>query len=165
MQKQFGYIVRNSWMMGPAPQNAEGHNAALKRVEKEREEAGLTNNIGTRRSAALHIYQLSDTSPSAFYLAAFGEEFKIYALPVEHGKGYMSLGFVFGRGIAFRSRGESDPTNYSCVVYISDVSFVPPEAMAFLHDLVKIDVLIIDLLYGPGKNHPSHYCMDECYKL
>ncbi|CBH12407.1 hypothetical protein, conserved [Trypanosoma brucei gambiense DAL972] len=165
LRQQFGYIVRNSWLMGPAPTTAEEHELVVKRVREDREREGQTDNIGYRRSAALHLYTLPDTHPSSFYIPGFGENFPMYALPVEHGKGYMSLGFVFGRGVALRSTGASSCNGYSCVVYLSDVSEIPPNAMSFLHDLVKIDVLFVDMLYGPEVSHPSHYCMDDTLQL
>ncbi|KAG8348982.1 hypothetical protein TRVL_00199 [Trypanosoma vivax] len=164
MQTQFGYIARNSCLMGDAPKTAEGHAAALKRVANERKEIGLSNNIGTRRSTALQLFILPDSEPSPFYIPAFGDEFSMYAVPVEHGENYVALGFVFGRGVRFRSAGQLD-NGRACCVYLSDLSAVPPKTMAFLRDLVKIDVLIVDMLLGPGQTHPSHYCMDDVMKL
>ncbi|PBJ71181.1 hypothetical protein BCY84_17337 [Trypanosoma cruzi cruzi] len=117
---------------------------------EERERAGLTNKIGTRRSTALELFTLPDDTPTPFCIPALGADFKFYAVPVEHGAGYTALGFVFGRGVAFRSVGATGAivANHSCVVYLSDVSTVSAAAMMFLQDLVKIDVLIVDLLHG-----------------
>ncbi|ESL09019.1 hypothetical protein TRSC58_03268 [Trypanosoma rangeli SC58] len=167
LRKQFGYILRNSREIGPAPRTAEEHEVLMQRVAEERKRAGLTNNIGVRRSAALDLFTLPDNAPTSFYIPALGADFPIYAIPVEHGAGYVALGFVFGRGVAFRSAGATDASvaNHSCVVYLSDVSAVPVPAMTFLQDLVKIDVLIVDLLYGPGKRHATHYCMDDVIRL
>ncbi|RNF24115.1 uncharacterized protein Tco025E_02615 [Trypanosoma conorhini] len=167
LRKQFGYILRNSREIGPAPLTAEEHESLMQRVAEERRRVGLTNKIGMYRSAALDLFTLPDKAPTPFYLPALGADFPIYSVPVEHGAGYIALGFVFGRGAALRSAGATDASvaNGSCVVYLSDVSAVPVPAMTFLHDLVKIDVLIVDLLYGPGKRHPTHYCMDDVMRL
>ncbi|EKF39618.1 hypothetical protein MOQ_000146 [Trypanosoma cruzi marinkellei] len=164
---QFGYIHRNSRVMGPAPRTAEEHESIMQRVAEEREHAGLTNNIGTRRSTALELFTLPDDTPTPFYIPTLGADFNFHAVPVEHGAGYVALGFVFGRGVAFRSAGATGAivANHSCVVYLSDVSTVPVAAMKFLQDLVKIDVLIVDLLHGPGRRYETHYCMDDVIKL
>ncbi|ORC87976.1 uncharacterized protein TM35_000192200 [Trypanosoma theileri] len=167
MKEQFGYIYRNSRLVGPAPESKEAHEALLQHFTEECKQKKISNNIGKRRSTALDFFTLPDTIPTPFYIPALGSDFPMYAVPVEHGAGYMSLGFVFGRGVAFHSVGATplDIKDKSCVVYLSDVSFIPEAAMSFLQDLVKIDVLIVDLLYGPGKRHPTHYCMDDVIRL
>lgn len=163
LQEQFGYIYRNSRIVGAAPQSREEY---YKLCFKEQKNCS-NNNIGVRRAAALELFTLSDTAPTPFYVHALGDGFAVHALPVEHGAGYMALGFAFGRGVAFRSRGATfaDVSSHSCVVYISDVSFVPEFTMNFLQDLVKIDVLIVDLLYGSGKKSSIHFCMDDVLRL
>lgn len=53
----------------------------------------------------------------------------------------------------------------SCVVYLSDVSEIPPFAYDFLKNLVQIDILIIDLLAEHGSSSPSHYCWDDVWPV
>ncbi|KAH9600582.1 Metallo-beta-lactamase [Trypanosoma melophagium] len=167
LRKQVGYIYRNSRMVGSAPASKEAHETLMQHFNEEYKLNGLSNNIGKCRSTALDFFTLPDTTPTPFYVPALGSEFPMYAVPVEHGAGYMSLGFVFGPGVAFHSTGATtfNVKDKSCVVYLSDVSFIPAAAMAFLQDLVKIDVLIVDLLYGSGQRHPTHYCMDDVMRL
>lgn len=108
-------------------------------------------------------------------------ELPFYSFPVEHGPKYISMCFAFGHGIAFKSHqrsaglpssSSSSPASPlplqppgSCVVYISDVSSIPANSMAFLLDLVKIDVLILDLLAEHGSSSASHYCADEAIPM
>ncbi|KAK7195646.1 Metallo-beta-lactamase superfamily/Beta-lactamase superfamily domain containing protein [Novymonas esmeraldas] len=99
-----------------------------------------------------------------------GTDIPFYSFPVEHGKGYISMAWVFGRGTAFKSRQQQQQQQQqlergSCVVYISDVSEVPAASMTFLQDLVKIDVLVLDLLAGHGERSASHMCADDVIPL
>lgn len=94
--------------------------------------------------------------------------YPFFSFPVEHGKGYYSLGFVWGRGTVLKSSGASrapDGEAGSCVVYISDVSEITPNTMAFLQDLFVIDVLVIDLLAEKGTSSPAHTCWDDLWPI
>lgn len=68
----------------------------------------------------------------------------VHSFPVEHGPGYISLGFVFGSGQ---------------FVYISDVSKLPEETIIYLQSVQPIEVLVIDAL-GWCK-HTTHMGVDE----
>lgn len=122
-------------------------------------------------------------------------DFPLYAVPVEHGKNYMSFGFVFGRGTRFKEGdlpfpvashyaplevedekkghalwdGNTAPgpcgCTSSCVVYLSDISEIPPFAYAFLKSLVQIDILVIDLLAEHGSSSPAHTCWDDLWPI
>ncbi|CAD2218437.1 hypothetical protein AGDE_05169 [Angomonas deanei] len=96
-------------------------------------------------------------------LDSHGSDFPIYAVPVEHGKNYMSLGFVFGTGVCFVGEDNNDHKNGSCIVYLSDMSAHTDVSVQFLQSLTKIDVLVIDLLAGKGKASPAHYCWDDIF--
>lgn len=54
------------------------------------------------------------------------------SFPVLHGGSYISLGFSIGKEGEF--------------VYISDVKAIPPETMAYLKSLPKINTLVLDSL-------------------
>eukprot|EP00455_Lapot_gusevi_P038096 TRINITY_DN42702_c0_g1_i1.p1 TRINITY_DN42702_c0_g1~~TRINITY_DN42702_c0_g1_i1.p1 ORF type:complete len:153 (-),score=6.78 TRINITY_DN42702_c0_g1_i1:83-517(-) len=85
----------------------------------------------------------------------------------------MSLGFVFGSGVSFRNskcnnqtlENGGNPKRGTCIAYISDVSHVPANALAFLQNLNKIDILVVDLLLGGGEKHFSHFCLDDVWEL
>ncbi|CCW61965.1 unnamed protein product [Phytomonas sp. EM1] len=187
IEKSVGYIFRNSQIVGPAPKTASEHKALLREhVEREKHTKGENawNDIGIRRATALQFFTVSEETPARLYIPALNTNdapeledanIPMYSLPVEHGKNYISLGFVFGRGTAFKSQlvgatGAStatpdELTEKSCVVYISDVSSIPEVSMKFLLDLVKIDLLIIDCVHCPGKVCHVHITMDEMAEL
>ncbi|KAF0716282.1 Aste57867_2925 [Aphanomyces stellatus] len=72
----------------------------------------------------------------------------VRALPVWHGRDYIANGFEFGGEIGRR------------VVYISDVSAIPDETMAYLHAGAAIDVLFIDALHL-DQRHGTHMNLPE----
>lgn len=130
-------------------------------------------------------------------------DFPCYAIPVEHGKNYMSFGYVFGRGTRFKNglsplngmKGDDicsekreeqevklpcpcddrvshatagtnvNGTHGSCVVYLSDISEIPPFAYKFLKKLVQIDILVIDLLAEHESSSPAHTCWDNLWPI
>ena len=69
-------------------------------------------------------------------------------LPVEHGRGYISLGFAFG----------ADDDKF---VYISDVSSIPTETMSVLRGFERIGWLVIDSLSLGSGSYPTHISSDE----
>lgn len=134
---------------------------------------------------------------------ALPRDFPCYALPVEHGRSYMSFGYVFGRGTRFKTclslmNGEKgadisstkrveqvqelpcacdshvtsataetnvNDAHGSCVVYLSDISEIPPFAYEFLKNLVQIDILVIDLLAEHQSSSPAHTCWDDLWPI
>lgn len=174
LRERVGYIVRNSQTVGAAPKDKAAHEAllgnhiaALKKEKGEEE----WNVIGIRRSTALQFFTLPDDAVTPFYVPALcdgaGDSMPLFSVPVEHGAQYTSLGYVFGRGTAFKSGSAmSDVVGKSCVVYISDVSSIPDASLAFLQSLVKIDVLYLDCIYPAGHAPcPVHYTMDDAVEL
>lgn len=192
-----GYIVRNSHVVGRAAKDKAAHEALMAAhvtgLKREKGEDGW-NVIGIRRSTALQFFTLPEKEVIPFYVPALGggrldsdsatdanshlngggdggvddcEAMPMYAVPVEHGEDYVSLGFVFGRGVAFKNTQQHETQQQrqrvgSCVAYISDVSGFPAASVAFLESLVRIDVLILDCLHGPGAAvNAVHFNMDE----
>eukprot|EP01064_Diplonema_japonicum_P028028 TRINITY_DN4223_c1_g1_i1.p1 TRINITY_DN4223_c1_g1~~TRINITY_DN4223_c1_g1_i1.p1 ORF type:complete len:322 (+),score=62.14 TRINITY_DN4223_c1_g1_i1:50-967(+) len=72
----------------------------------------------------------------------------ITPLDVEHGKGYISLGFLFGSS--------------EVVAYISDVSCVPNETMEIL-EAAGVSTLIVDAI--AEFERPSHYSVSQALDL
>jgi len=79
------------------------------------------------------------------FTSFFASGLKVMPLPVMHGEDYESLGFCFGEE--------------SKVVYLSDVSRIPPETLEILVS-IEIEVLIIDGL-KPEEKHPTHFSCAE----
>lgn len=77
---------------------------------------------------------------------AFGGQvggLEVTPFPVLHGEDYVSHGFLFG-------------PEGSKICYISDVSRVPPESMAFLKKHGPIQVLVCDALMRT-RRHLTHF--------
>jgi len=74
---------------------------------------------------------------------------RVTPLPVLHGEDLVSLGFSFGER--------------ELVVYLSDVSRVPPETLEWLARR-PIDVLVVDALYK-DKPHPTHFSLPEALEF
>ncbi|KPA85752.1 hypothetical protein ABB37_00112 [Leptomonas pyrrhocoris] len=187
LQRAVDYIVRNSVESGPAMPSPAEHAAQLSACLEERgakslaavqngEKEGGWRNIGVRRSTALDFFYVDDVKPKRVHLpitatadtgGATESELPFYSFPVEHGRGYISMAYVFGRGTAFKSKLEDgvSPPEGSCVVYISDVSAVPRDSMLFLQDLVRIDILYVDCLGPQKRSSPVHYCADDMLAL
>eukprot|EP00796_Vickermania_ingenoplastis_P010180 gene10180-7131_t len=120
--------------------------------------------------ARLQPILLPEDRPLRIPVEGLPHDFPVYSLPVEHGANYLSLGFVFGRGTSFKSQGggkhpEGEEAGHSCVVYISDLTVIPDFSYAFLDDLVRIDVLVIDLLAEKGATSPAHTCWDDLWAI
>lgn len=171
LDRQVGYIVRNSRTMGDAMGTAEEFLVACSAVESEMPSA---SRIIERRSTALDLWTVRDDAPQLFHVPNLCGDAGVvmYSVPVEHGVGYMSLGFVFGSGVRFHKNvwegqilREGGGNGGACVAYISDVSHVPGSSLSFLKNLRKIDILVLDLLLGPGEKHFSHFCMDDFWDL
>ncbi|GET88581.1 hypothetical protein, conserved [Leishmania tarentolae] len=188
LEKSVDYIIRNSLKSGNAMSTPSEHAAQLAERLQEREAQAVANgtarkkggwrNIGIRRSTALDLFCMDEERPMRMHLpitataATAGgtdaaSDLPFYSFPVEHGKGYVSMAWVFGRGTAFKSQQtqQQQQPEGSCVVYISDVSHIPATSMAFLEDLVKIDVLFLDCLSPRGRVSPVHYCEDDMMAL
>ncbi|KAG5479645.1 hypothetical protein CUR178_03407 [Leishmania enriettii] len=193
LEKSVDYIIRNSLKSGRAMPTSTEHAAQLAKCLEQREAQAVVygtaqkesgwRNIGIRRSTALDLFCMDEERPVRMHLpitatsATAGStgacdaasDLPFYSFPVEHGKGCTSMAWVFGRGTAFKSQQaqqhQQSESEGSCVVYISDVSDIPAASMAFLQDLVKIDVLVLDLVAEHGAPSPSHYCADETIPL
>ncbi|KPI89423.1 hypothetical protein ABL78_1459 [Leptomonas seymouri] len=187
LQRAVDYIVRNSVESGLAMPSPAEHAAQLSACLEEREarakaavqngeKAGGWRNIGIRRSTALDFFYVDESKPKRVHLpvtataataGAPQPELPFYTFPVEHGKGYISMAYAFGRGTAFKSQQKDGvpPPEGSCVVYISDVSAIPRDSMLFLQDLVKIDILYVDCLAPQKRTSPVHYCADDMLAL
>ena len=128
LSSQFKYIVDASKLVGKNP-----------------------DAILPRRVTCLAFSILSDeeiqkfTPPGSEYFGGFS------SIPVEHGEGYKSLGFVFG----IENR----------VVYLSDVSQISTDVMDYLKSLPFISILVIDCLLEEGKEHFSHFCIDQMWEV
>lgn len=123
---------------------------------------------GNPQRARLAPHLLPEDRVVPIPLDCLPADFPLYSLPVEHGKNYISLGFVFGRGTCFKSKGgypSADHAAHSCIVYISDLTVIPDFTYAFLKDLMKIDVLVIDLLAEHGSSSPAHTCWDDLWPI
>jgi hypothetical protein len=150
--QQVPYITGNSRMLGSA--SAPDWTTAYP-----------NNGFILRRSTALDIALLDENVPMSLghLECLFG--LPMVSVPLVHGPKYISMGFVFGYGLAADGAGEHDTGGGAIVAYLSDVSEVPSETMAFLKSLDRIDVLVIDMLLGPGQDHFSHFCMDQAIAL
>ena len=104
-----------------------------------------------RKVTCLSLHVLSDQKVEQFTPPGSEKFGGFVSIPVEHGKGYQCLGFVFG--------------TQTRVVYLSDVSFIGEQTLTFLRSLPFISILIIDCLYGEGKTHFSHFCIDQVWDL
>ncbi|AYU78812.1 conserved hypothetical protein [Leishmania infantum JPCM5] len=176
-------LVTQSFHIGAAPTTEMAYHSALAATA---DTTAGSSSSAEALSTVMDIFYMDDKKPQRMHVpfgplspaasAARGvnatdaaSDLPFYSFPVEHGKGYVSMAWVFGRGTAFKSRqtqqqGQQQEEG-SCVVYISDVSHIPATSMAFLQDLVKIDVLVLDLLAEHGAPSASHYCADEAIPL
>ncbi|CAG9573979.1 conserved hypothetical protein [Leishmania major strain Friedlin] len=172
-------LVTQSFHIGAAPTTGTAYHSALAATADMTARSSSSAEV---LSTVMDIFYMDDTKPQRMHVpfgplslaasAARGvnatdaaSDLPFYSFPVEHGKGYISMAWVFGRGTAFKSRQTQQQQQGSCVVYISDVSHIPATSMAFLQDLVKIDVLVLDLLAEHGAPSASHYCADEAIPL
>ncbi|KAG5501708.1 hypothetical protein JIQ42_05559 [Leishmania sp. Namibia] len=178
-------LVKKSFRVGAAsPTRAEYHRALAATADTA---AASSSSSAGAVSTVMGVFYLDEKKPQRMHVP-FGplrptaaaasvdmsdaaSDLPFYSFPVEHGKGYTSMAWVFGRGTAFKSQQaqqqgqQHQQSEGSCVVYISDVSDIPATSMAFLQDLVKIDVLVVDLLAEHGAPSASHYCADEAIPL
>ncbi|KPI89422.1 hypothetical protein ABL78_1458 [Leptomonas seymouri] len=190
-------LVRSSFHVGLAPTSREMYVRALWEADNATSSYVAETSAFNAPSTVMDLFFLDEKAPQRIYMpigpfttqpffvaagpeqsavctppsamAQADEELPFYSFPVEHGPLYISMCFVFGRGISFKSRQREGPSSSlpegSCVVYISDVSAIPEGSMAFLLDLVKIDILILDLLAEHGTSSASHYCADEAIPI
>ncbi|CBZ27078.1 conserved hypothetical protein [Leishmania mexicana MHOM/GT/2001/U1103] len=176
-------LVTRSFHVGAAPTTGMAYHSALAATA---DTIARSSSSAEALSTVMDIFYMDDKKPQRMHVP-FGplspaastprgvhdtdaaSDLPFYSFPVEHGKGYISMAWVFGRGTAFKSQQapQQGPQQRegSCVVYISDVSHIPATSMAFLQDLVKIDVLVLDLLAEHGAPSASHYCADEAIPL
>lgn len=73
----------------------------------------------------------------------------ILPLPVWHGEDYICMGFAFGK--------------VDKVLYLSDVSEIPPSTLRRIKDIGNIDLLIVDSLFI--KDHPTHFSLPNACDL
>ncbi|GET88582.1 hypothetical protein, conserved [Leishmania tarentolae] len=174
-------LVKKSLLIGSAPATKMAYHGVLAATA---DTAATSSFSAEAPSTVMDVFYMDDKKPQRMHVplgplspvasAAQGvdatdaaSDLPFYSFPVEHGKGYVSMAWVFGRGTAFKSQQtqQQQQPEGSCVVYISDVSHIPATSMAFLEDLVKIDVLVVDLLAEHGAPSASHYCADEAIPL
>lgn len=141
LNKGLDYVVRASVNVGSA------------HVEPPTDLIGRERTV-PRRVSCLELHVVDDAQPRPLCIPAMGST-PIFSVPVLHGGDYRCLGFAFGSGC---TGGEGD-----CFVYLSDVSSVPAEAMAFLKALPRIDVLVVDMLMR--EKHFSHFNVDDAWDL
>lgn len=186
LQERVGYIIRNSQLVGEAAPTRERHDTLLREhiaATKKAKGEDEWNVIGIRRSTALLLFTLPESDGTAFSVptlcgCAHGQQegqlgergpALVYAVPAEHGDHSTSLGFVFGRGTAFKGpREPPEPLPMgSCVVYLPAASALPEGSLAFLRSLRKITVLFLSCTYGAGQSPPSsaHGIMDGAVGL
>eukprot|EP00434_Breviolum_minutum_P023671 symbB.v1.2.020881.t1/scaffold1778.1/size101634/1 len=103
-----------------------------------------------RRIAYIEFSEVSDDETMELV-----DGLPLRVFPVWHGGTYISLGFAFGD----RLKG-----GYP-LVYISDISAVPPKTMTFLEEAAAcgIDLFMVDALSRGG--HPTHMSLDEAVEL
>jgi len=103
-----------------------------------------------RRIAYIEFSEVSDDETMELV-----DSLPLRVFPVWHGGTYISLGFAFGD----RLKG-----GYP-LVYISDISAVPPKTMTFLEEAAAcgIDLFMVDALSRGG--HPTHMSLDEAVEL
>jgi len=99
-----------------------------------------------RRRVAQLDFRFLDDDPNAPVQDVEVAGLQIAVLPVYHGGDYVSFGFAFG-------------TTHR-VLYLSDVSQVPPPIQAYIDGQV-FDVIILDCLHTTGRKHFSHFCIDD----
>lgn len=75
------------------------------------------------------------------------EPFEVTAFPVEHGPGFMSLGFAFGE-------------DHAKFVYISDVSRIPEPTLELLKSW-RIKILVLDCLDPGPEAYPTHFSLPQ----
>mmetsp|Transcript_37640 Transcript_37640/g.70356 ORF Transcript_37640/g.70356 Transcript_37640/m.70356 type:complete len:349 (+) Transcript_37640:34-1080(+) len=107
-----------------------------------KEEKSSTNGV-VRFVAKLDWKEVAD-----FETFACPGGLEVTTLPVLHGKDYICQAFAFGR----KDR----------VAYLSDVSAVPPETLAFL-EREPIHLLILDTLYETS--HATHFGLQDALTL
>lgn len=187
-------LVRSSFHVGPAPSSRGMYAQAMRETADAVSSYATETSALNTPATVMDLFFLDEARPMRIYVpvgpnaeqdaptgggttalptsdpspwsAAAGLPF--YSFPVEHGPQYISMCFVFGSGTAFASQlgtAPASPPQGGCVVYMSDVSAVPANSMTFLLDLVKIDVLVLDLLAGHGSFSSSHYCADQAIPM
>ncbi|TPP54045.1 Beta-lactamase domain family protein [Leishmania donovani] len=149
-------LVTQSFHIGAAPTTEMAYHSALAATA---DTTAGSSSSAEALSTVMDIFYMDDKKPQRMHVpfgplspaasAARGvnatdpaSDLPFYSFPVEHGKGYVSMAWVFGH-----------------------VSHIPATSMAFLQDLVKIDVLVLDLLAEHGAPSASHYCADEAIPL
>lgn len=167
---RFPYIRSNSMDLGECSETKEEHENLLDKEKKRLEEAKSKpwNNIGIRRSTALHLLTVPMAVPRQVYVEAFAQcDIPVFVVPLNGGEGgaEKSYGLVFGRGVAFNKNSVESHRAGSVVVYLPNAAAIPSITMAFLESLVKIDVLFVDCLLGPGKTSAHHLCLDQVLTL
>ena len=138
-----------------------------------------------RRVTSLDVIVLPE-GVQPFYVK--GLAFPVTSFPVFHGGDYICTAYTFGSGLKVRDgqpptalqaeahrrtgaeeaqyAASSTPTHFlekvhRSVVFMSDVSSIGPASQRYLASLEPVDLLIVDLLLGPGERHFSHWCFDD----
>lgn len=123
-------------------------------VPKEKPQVTLTPNkpIVKRDVSALVYHTVTHFEP--FDAAGL----KIIPLPVIHGEDFICNGYAFT--ITNSTTGKK-----STVLYLSDMSRMPPETMNFIQNkLPPIDIFVVDSLLQ-HKDHPVHYSLNQAITL
>jgi ribonuclease BN (tRNA processing enzyme) len=170
MRRSFGYIVDASRIAGTVtapPVFGESGAAEFSLADARAEADALPPRIATaqpwkplklqRRVTTLHLNVIQERmGPAKITVPPGGIAGDWWSIPVEHGPGYLSLGFVFGA------------SGNNRVVYISDVSRVSDVTLAFLQSpaVQPIRVLVVDALLEFGaKDHFSHFTLARAWDL
>lgn len=89
------------------------------------------------------------TLPPKFEAFSPVKGLSVKTVPLLHGGDYICQGFVFG--------------DSGGLVYLSDFHAVPDDTLAFLHELPRIRVLVLDVLMR--RPHPSHSSLAQSVAL
>jgi phosphoribosyl 1,2-cyclic phosphodiesterase len=111
-----------------------------------------------RHVASLSFLPLAPFRPFALPALPGERPLEVTPLPVVHGEDCTCLGFAFG---------EQD-----AVLYLSDISRLPPETRAWIKDWIKglearggrLAVLVVDALRESG-SHNTHFCLPQAAAL
>ena len=158
LTQQAGYIVSNSIVRGT--QKLE-----LPTAEEEADLQKLRDRPLERRVTCLEIHEVSETIVEPMKVKGL-EGVPCFTVPVFHGGSYRCLGFAFGNGLRLKGVPEAEQPGTgkgAAIVYISDVSAIPDDTMGWLKSLERIDILVLDVLLGPGDSHYSHWCLDQAW--
>lgn len=166
LNQQVAYITRNSRLLGSA--------------DSPQWQTPFPNGgVIERRSTALDVMLVDEVAPMSLSHLPCLHGLPMVSVPLIHGPKYISMGYVFGYGLppftattasvsAERAmpQGPTRSAGGGIVAYLSDISEMPEATMAYLQNIEGgIDILVVDMLLGPKKDHFSHFCFDQAVAL